>query len=321
MAGVRAHRRSRGSIGSSSAGASVGTVATTVRLNYTAILPDRPMGVNAPPPGEAQANWKIRKATMLRFCANLELMFTEVPFVERFEAAAKSGFSAVEFPYPYAQDRDSLADLLHTHGLQQILINSPKGNVEAGERGFACLPGRQGEFQESIALSIEFASAFSSEVVHVMTGMTPEGVDDNLIHETYVENLRFAARRLAEHGIKTVIEPINTTDVPGYYLNRPGQALAVIRDAEEPNLFLDFDIYHAHVMGEDLAVSIEAAFAHIGHIQIADNPGRHEPGTGEIDYPSLFRLIDNLGYDGWIGCEYKPKMATVESLDWLRPYF
>ena len=256
---------------------------------------------------------------MPRFSANIDLLFTERPFNDRFAAAAEAGFQAVEFYYPYGHDHRRLADRLAENGLALTLINSPKGNPELGEKGFACIPGKKGEFQESITAAIDSAVALGCPCVQVMAGRTPEREDFHTVYATYLENLRFAAAAFAERGIKALIEATNPFDNPGYFLDRPDTALRVLEDAGVANLFLLFDVYHAQVTQGNLARTIEAAFPSIAHIQIADNPGRHEPGTGEINYPFLFRLIDGLGYDGWIGCEYHPKMGTTEGLHWARP--
>jgi hydroxypyruvate isomerase len=257
---------------------------------------------------------------MPRFSANLEYLFAEWPFLERFETAARVGFRAVEYPYPYANDKKKLSGLLSANRLEQVLINSPKGNPEKGEKGFACLTGRTAEFRESIALALEYAVALRCPCVHVMAGMAPENGDRDLAHKALVESACYAAEAFAAHGIKALFEPINEKDNPGYFLTDLSAALQVIRDAQTPNLYLQFDVYHMQITEPNLAVSIEGALPYVAHIQIADNPGRHEPGTGEINFPLLFDLLDRLGYKGWVGCEYVPKEDTIQGLAWIKDY-
>jgi hydroxypyruvate isomerase len=257
---------------------------------------------------------------MPNFAANLTMMFNEVDFLERFQVAARAGFKAVEYLFPYAYDKEVLAERLQTHGLKQVLHNLPPGDWQGGERGIACHPDRVGEFQDSVATAIEYASALGCKQLNCLAGVKPAGVPTDKLRETFVSNLKFAAAELKRAGIRLLIEPINTRDIPGFYLNYSRQALDIIGDVGSDNLYLQFDIYHAQVMEGDLARTIEANMDRIRHMQLADNPGRHEPGTGEINYPFLFSLIDRLGYDGWIGCEYKPKASTNEGLGWVRPY-
>jgi len=257
---------------------------------------------------------------MPKFCANLTLLFNEVPFMDRFGAAAKAGFGGVEYLFPYDYNRDDIADALKTHGLTQVLHNLPAGDWARGERGMACHPDRVGEFQDSVGLAIEYATRLGCRQLNCLAGLTPEGVSAERIRTTFVANLKFAALKLKEHGIRLLIEPINTRDMPGFYLNRTQQALDIIREVGSDNLFLQYDIYHMQVMEGDLAPTIERHLGSIAHMQLADTPGRHEPGTGEINYPFLFRHIDRLGYAGWIGCEYKPLTTTTEGLGWLKPW-
>jgi len=257
---------------------------------------------------------------MPKFCANLTLLFNEVPFMDRFGAAAKAGFGGVEYLFPYDYNRDDIADALKTHGLTQVLHNLPAGDWARGERGMACHPDRVGEFQDSVGLAIEYATRLGCRQLNCLAGLTPEGVSAERIRTTFVANLKFAALKLKEHGIRLLIEPINTRDMPGFYLNRTQQALDIIREVGSDNLFLKYDIYHMQVMEGDLAPTIERHLGSIAHMQLADTPGRHEPGTGEINYPFLFRHIDRLGYAGWIGCEYKPLTTTTEGLGWLKPW-
>ncbi|MDP6787403.1 MAG: TIM barrel protein [Rhodospirillales bacterium] len=257
---------------------------------------------------------------MPKFCANLEFMFTEHPFMGRFAAAAEAGFRAVEFHYPYDKDIDQLVDCLGTHNLEQVLINGPKGNQD-GDHGLACNADRRGEFEESIGLAIDYARAMGTSRVHVMAGRRPDGASADVLLETYTDNMRFAARAMGEHGIKALIEGVNSKiDVPGYFLDRPSDALKILRSMEEPNLYLQFDFYHAQIMEGGLTRLFHDALPLTAHIQIADTPGRHEPGTGEINYAYVFKMIDDAGWDGWVGCEYRPKGATLEGLAWMAPY-
>jgi hydroxypyruvate isomerase len=257
---------------------------------------------------------------MPKFCANLGFMFAEHPFIERFSAAAEAGFRAVEFPYPYDHGVEELVDHLGTHNLEQVLINAPKGNAP-GDHGLACDPDRRSEFEDSIGLAIEYANAMGTRRIHVMAGKRPPGTTSDVLYETYLGNMRFAARTLGEHGIKALIEAVNSkVDVPGYFLDRPSDALAILRAAEEPNLYLQFDFYHAQIMEGGLTRLFHDALAVTAHIQIADTPGRNEPGTGEINYAYVFRLIDEAGWNDWVGCEYRPRATTLDGLGWMKPY-
>lgn len=258
---------------------------------------------------------------MPKFCANLTMLFNEVPFMDRFRAAAQAGFNGVEYLFPYDSDKDEIAEALQANGLQQVLHNLPAGNWSEGERGIACHPDRVGEFQDGIGEAIEYATRLGCRQVNCLAGLVPDGVAPERLRTTFVTNLKFAALKLREHGIRLLIEPINTRDIPGFYLTRSAQAMDIIREVGSDNLFLQYDIYHMQVMEGDLAATMERHLPHIAHMQLADNPGRHEPGTGEINYPFLFTHIDRIGYAGWIGCEYKPAAATVDGLGWLRPYF
>jgi hydroxypyruvate isomerase len=254
---------------------------------------------------------------MPKFNANLTMLFNEVPFIDRFQAAAETGFKGVEFLFPYAFDKHELAERLDKHGLVQVLHNLPAGNWEAGERGIACHPDRVGEFQDGVGRALEYATALGCKQVNCLAGIAPAGVAPDTLHETFVGNLRFAADKLEAAGIRLLIEPINTFDIPGFYLNRTAQAIALIDTVGSGNLYLQHDIYHMQRMEGELANTIARHLPRIAHMQIADNPGRNEPGTGEINYAWLFRHIDQLGYDGWIGCEYKPAAGTREGLGWV----
>ena len=253
---------------------------------------------------------------MPRFAANLTMLFTELPFMQRFEAAAKAGFEAVEYLFPYAYAKKELAAALRDHKLAQALHNLPAGNWEAGERGIACHPDRVGEFREGVGVAIDYATALDCPKVNCLLGKLPAGVSPDEARKVAVDNLRFAAKELQGAGIRLLIEPVNHFDIPGFFLTRTDQALALIDEVGSPNLLLQYDIYHAQRMEGELGATITKNMARIGHIQLADNPGRGEPGTGEINYPWLFRHIDAAGYTGWIGCEYKPRATTAEGLGW-----
>ncbi|MDX1465945.1 MAG: hydroxypyruvate isomerase [Halomonas sp.] len=254
---------------------------------------------------------------MAKFAANLSMLFTEVDFLDRFEAAAKAGFKGVEYLFPYDVEAAEIRKRLDDNGLTQVLFNLPAGDWGAGERGIACHPDRVEEFRSGVDKAIAYAKVLGNTQVNCLAGIQPEGVSDNQARQTLVENLRFAAEKLAAEGILLIAEPINTRDIPGFFLNRTAQALALFDEVGSNNLKLQYDIYHMQIMEGDLAPTIEANLARIAHVQLADNPGRHEPGTGEINYPFLFAHLDRLGYDGWIGCEYKPKAGTQEGLGWL----
>ena len=254
---------------------------------------------------------------MPRFAANLTMLFNELPFLDRFEAAARAGFTGVEFLFPYAFAKSEIATRLKDSGLTQVLHNLPAGNWEGGERGIAILPGREAEFRDGVPRAIEFATALGCKQVNCLAGIAPAGVPDAKLRATLIENLRFAADELAKAGIRLLIEPINTRDIPGFYLDTTRQAAALIAETGSPNLFIQYDIYHMQIMEGDLARTIEAHLPQIAHVQLADNPGRNEPGTGEINYPFLFGHLDRLGYSGWIGCEYKPRASTLAGLGWL----
>jgi hydroxypyruvate isomerase len=255
---------------------------------------------------------------MPKFAANLTMLFNEVPFLDRFAAAAEAGFDAVEFLFPYPYKAAELAERLNAHDLKLVLHNLPAGNWEAGERGIACLPDRKGEFKEGVGRAIEYARALRVPQLNCLVGIPAAGVDRDTALATIVENLRYAAGELKREGIRLLVEPCNSYDIPGFALNRSAEALGVIEQVGSDNLFLQYDIYHMQRMEGELAATIKKQFAKIAHIQLADNPGRNEPGTGEIHYPFLFDLLDSLGYEGYIGCEYKPKAATVDGLGWLR---
>ena len=257
---------------------------------------------------------------MLKIAANLTMLFNEVPFPDRFEAAARAGFKGVEYLFPYAFQKEELAERLDGHGLIQVLHNLPAGDWEAGERGIACLPDRVSEFQDGVGRAIEYATALGCKQVNCLAGLAPDGVAPETLRETFVDNLKFAAANLAEAGIRLLTEPINTRDIPGFFLCHTEQAVGIIQEIASSNLALQYDVYHMQIMEGDLAATIERNIERIHHIQIADNPGRHEPGTGEINYPFVFAILDRLGYNGWVGCEYKPITTTEDGLGWAQPY-
>ncbi len=257
---------------------------------------------------------------MPRLAANLTMLFNEVDFPDRFEAASRAGFEGVEYLFPYAYDKDMLAEKLHGNGLTQALHNLPAGDWDAGERGTACLPDRVGEFQDGVGAAIEYASALGCTQVNCLAGVPPEGADDDTLRETLVANLRFAASKLKDAGIALLVEPINTRDIPGFYLTHTAQALSVIDEVGSDNLWLQYDVYHMQIMEGDLVLTIEANLSAIRHVQIADNPGRNEPGTGEINYDFVLAELDRLGYAGWVGCEYKPLTITEDGLGWAAKY-
>ena len=248
------------------------------------------------------------------------MMFNEVDFPDRFAAAAKAGFKGVEFLFPYAYDKGLLEEKLKGNGLEMVLFNMPPGDWDAGDRGMACDPGRKGEFQDNVGRALEYALALGCKQLHCMAGLKPRGVGDEQMREAYIDNLRFAGKELAVHGIALLIEAINTRDIPGFYLNYSAQAFDIMHYANVPNLAFQYDIYHMQIMEGDLAPTLEAHLPQIGHMQLADTPGRHEPGSGEINYPFLFDHIDRIGYTGWIGCEYRPAGNTVDGLGWAKAY-
>ncbi|WP_256077603.1 2-oxo-tetronate isomerase [Massilia sp. YIM B04103] len=253
---------------------------------------------------------------MPKLAANLSMLFTELPFLERFAAAQAAGFTAVEFLFPYAFEAEEIALRLRRHQLQLVLHNLPPGDWAAGERGLACDPRRQEEFRAGVALGLEYAMALGVPRLHCMAGILPPSLAPERAQETLLDNLQYAADQCAPHGITLLIEPINTYDIPGYFLRHSAQALAILAAAGRPNLKLQYDIYHMQRMEGELANTIRACLPQIGHMQLADTPGRHEPGSGEINYAYLLRLLDELGYEGWIGCEYHPQHGTAAGLGW-----
>ncbi len=256
---------------------------------------------------------------MPKLAANLTMLFNEVPFLDRFEQAAAAGFKGVEFLFPYDFEPAELASRLERHGLKQVLHNLPGGKWAEGERGIATLPDRMDEFRAGVRHGVTYAKALHCPRVNCLAGI-PRDVPADVAQNTFVENLKFAADALAKENIRLVIEAINTMDIPGFYLDTTRHGLAIIDAVGSDNLFLQYDIYHMQIMEGDLARTIERNLARIGHIQLADNPGRNEPGTGEINYPFLFGHLDRIGYRGWIGCEYRPATTTQAGLGWAGAY-
>lgn len=257
---------------------------------------------------------------MPRFAANLSMMFGEVPFLDRFGAAAEAGFEAVEFLFPYEHPPEEIARRLHAGRLRNVLFNLPPGNWGAGERGIGAVPGREREFRDGIATALRYAEALGTPTLHAMAGLVPAGVDRARCRATYLENLRLAARETAAKGLTLVIEPINTRDIPGYFLNRQDHAHELVQQVGAPNLKVQMDLYHCQIVEGDVAMKLRKYLptGHVGHLQIAGVPDRHEPDLGELHHPYLFKLIDELGWTGHIGCEYRPRGRTSAGLGWLR---
>ncbi len=257
---------------------------------------------------------------MLRFSANISMLFTEVDFLDRFEKAALAGFEAVEYQFPYSWEAEELAEKAATYRLQTVLHNFPPGDWDAGERGIALIPGRQAEFKESVRLALRYAKTTGCPRLNCLAGLRTEDITEADMRQTLVANLRYAADALAQEDIRLLIEPLNARDVPGFYVNRSAPALELIEEVDHPNIWLQYDVYHMQIMEGNLMQTIQKSLSRIAHIQVADNPGRHEPGTGEINFTNLFAFIDHVGYEGWIGCEYKPAGDTEDGLSWLKPY-
>ena len=253
---------------------------------------------------------------MPRFSANLSMLFTEVPFLDRFARAAQAGFEAVEFMFPYAHSPQEIKARLDATGLKAVLHNLPAGDWEGGDRGIACDPARVAEFRAGVARGVAYATTLGVPQLNCLAGKAPVGADDALLRRTFVDNLRFAAAALHQAGLRLLVEPINRYDIPGFYLQRTAQALSVLDEVGAPNAFVQYDIYHAQRTEGELAATLAQHLARIGHIQIADNPGRHEPGSGEINYRFLFQHLDRIGYQGWVGAEYRPASTTEAGLGW-----
>ncbi len=255
---------------------------------------------------------------MLKFAANLTMLFQEVPFLQRFKLAAEQGFSYVEYLFPYAWDKNTLAELLQENQLEQVLFNLPPGNWKGGERGIACLPDRKNEFRDGVEQAIEYAQVLGVPQLNCLSGLTPEATKQTLLWDTLLENVAFATQQLQKHNISLLLEPINSkVDMPGFYLDTLDKALAVKQAINSPKLKIQFDIYHMQIMHGDVSRLLERNLQDIGHIQFADNPGRHEPGTGELNFNYLFRKLDALGYQHWLSAEYIPAHTTITSLDWF----
>ena len=257
---------------------------------------------------------------MPRFAANLSMMFNEVPFLDRFALAAKAGFKGVEFLFPYEHPAAEIAARLKDNGLQQVLFNAPAGDFGKGERGMAAIPGKQVAFRESIKLALEYATTLACPRLHIMAGLKPEGVAHDTLTAVYGANLAYAAEECAKAGVKPIIEPINHRDIPGFFLNTTDQAAAIIAAVGPEKLGMQFDLYHCQITEGDVVKRVEKHLPLIAHMQVADTPGRHEPGTGEVNWPFVFKTIDALGFRGWIGCEYRPAGETLAGLSWFAPY-
>lgn len=257
---------------------------------------------------------------MPRFAANLSMLYPQHDFLERFAAAAADGFGAVEYLFPYEYSAQELKQRLSDNGLVQALFNAPPGDWAAGERGIASLPGREAEFRSGIEKALEYASVLGNDRIHVMAGLLPDEELRVRHQAVYLENLGFAAEQAAKAGITVLIEPINTRDMPGFFLNRQDQAQAICKQVGAANLKVQFDFYHCQIVEGDVTSTLRRDFAGVGHIQIAGVPDRHEPNLGELNYNWLFEEIDRLGYTGWIGCEYRPKADTSAGLEWLRQW-
>jgi len=254
---------------------------------------------------------------MPKLAANLSMLFNEVAFMDRFQAAADAGFKAVEYLFPYDFSAQDIGAQLHKHGLVQALFNAPPGNWAAGERGIACIPGREEEFRSGIANALAYSTVLGNKRLHVMAGLMPDDIDQQLATQTYVANLRYAAQQVAEAGIKILIEPINVVDMPGYFVNYQEDAAALIDEIDEPNVGLQFDFYHCQMMQGNVISTFRKLRPYVDHVQIAGVPNRHEPNSGELDYRYIFAQLEQDGYDGFIGCEYKPAAATVDGLTWI----
>ena len=264
---------------------------------------------------------------MPRFAANLSMLYNDLDFLDRFAAAARDGFTAVEYLFPYAYAPEQLAALLQQQGLQQVLFNAPPGDWDRGERGIACIPGREAEFRDGIAQALRYAKALQCPRLHVMAGLVPAGTDAATVRATYIANIRHAAEQAAAQGVRILLEPINGRDMPGFFLSRQDQAHALVTEIGAANVQVQMDLYHCQIVEGDLAMKIRQYLptGNVGHFQIAGVPERHEPDVGEINHTYLFQLLDSLGYDGWIGCEYRPARGaaphgTSDGLGWLKPW-
>ena len=254
---------------------------------------------------------------MPKLAANLSMLFTEVDFMDRFQAASAAGFDAVEYLFPYAFSAQDIRAQLQKHGLVQALFNAPPGDWAAGERGIACIPGREEEFRAGIATALEYAKVLGNTRLHVMAGLMPDNIDQALATETYVSNLRYAAQQVKEAGLTILVEPINDIDMPGYFVNYQEDGAALIDEIEEPNVRLQFDFYHCQMMQGNVLSTFRKLRAYVDHVQIAGVPNRHEPDVGELNYRYLLAELDKDGSAGFVGCEYKPLAGTVDGLHWI----
>lgn len=257
---------------------------------------------------------------MPRFCANISLMFNEVPFLDRPKAARAAGFTAIEVQFPYVAPLDDFARAVETAGVEVVLINFPGGDADKGDRGLGALPARVDEFRKGVEAARRYAERLKTKRINLLAGVPGPDADRDRVRRTLVDNMRFAANAVAELGVTVMVEAINTRDIPGFYVNDPDQTIALMDEAGAPNLGLQYDLYHMQIMRGDLIPTIERLLPRIGHIQFADTPGRHEPGTGEINLPNVFAALDRLGYAGWVGAEYRPRGTTKEGLGWFDPW-
>ncbi|MGA7339640.1 MAG: 2-oxo-tetronate isomerase [Terracidiphilus sp.] len=257
---------------------------------------------------------------MPKFAANLSMLFTEVPFLDRFAAASDAGFPAVEFLFPYDHLPETVESKANAAGVQVVLFNMPAGDWSAGERGIACIPGREAEFRESVKQALTYAMIMGTGRLHAMAGIVPQGADPMACRATLIENLKYAAEELAKHEITVLLEAINTRDMPGFAVSTQRESFSICEAVNAPNVKMQMDLYHMQVMEGDLATKLKHYAAHCGHIQIAGCPERNEPNTGEVRYEYLFRLLDELGYQGWLGCEYRPAGKTTDGLGWMQAF-
>lgn len=257
---------------------------------------------------------------MPKFAANLSMMFTEVPFLDRFAAASEAGFKAVEFLFPYEHSVETIVSRSRRAGVEVILFNLPPGNWAAGERGITCLPGREEEFRAGVEKAIPYAAALGTPRLHAMAGIVPQGADPAACRNTLIENLKYAADKLASYNITLLLEAINTRDMPGFVVSTQSDSHSICAQVQAPNVKMQMDLYHMQVMEGDLATKLRRYAPHCGHIQIAGCPERSEPTIGEVRYEYLFRLLDEIGYEGWLGCEYRPAGKTTEGLHWFQSW-
>ncbi len=255
---------------------------------------------------------------MPKFAANLSMMFTEVPFLERFQAASAAGFKAVEFLFPYEYSPEAVAGAAKAAAVKVILFNMPAGNWNAGERGITCFPGREEEFRKGVDKALTYAKALGTPCLHAMTGIHPQGFDPAACRKALIQNLKFAAEKLAKQNITLLLEAINTRDMPGFFVSTQKDSHAICQEVGAPNMKMQMDLYHMQVMEGDLATKLKLYASRCGHVQLAGCPERNEPDTGEIRYEYLFRLLDDIGYLGWVGCEYRPAGRTSDGLGWLQ---